>query len=210
MSGEPAIVKVCGITSAEDAREAVEAGATALGFNFYRKSVRYVTAEQAGAIATPGGVLRVGVFVNEAEAELRRIAQVARLDVVQLHGDEAPEAVPSGLRVWKALRVDAEFDARVLERYRVEAFLLDGPAGGDYGGVGKPFAWAAAAGLRHRVLIAGGLDASNVGEAIAAAHPWGVDACSRLEAAPGTKDKDKVRAFIEAARAGRNHESLTT
>ena len=198
------IVKVCGITSTEDAQAAITAGATAVGFNFYPKSPRYITAEKAAGIETPEGVLRVGVFVNEPSDTLRAIARSATLDIVQLHGDEPPEALPCDLRVWKAFRVDARFTPTQLDSYPVEAFLLDGPAGKEYGGNGQPFAWAAAAGLHHRILIAGGLDASNVGLAIRAAHPWGVDACSRLESAPGRKDNDKVRAFVRAALLGNN------
>jgi phosphoribosylanthranilate isomerase len=198
------IVKVCGITSSEDAQAAITAGATAIGFNFYLKSPRYITPENAAAIDTPPGVLRVGVFVNEPSGTLHAIARSAALDIVQLHGDEPPESLPRDLRVWKAFRVDPQFTPAQLDLYDVEAFLLDGPAGEEYGGKGQPFAWASAAGLRHSILIAGGLDASNVGLAIRAAHPWGVDACSRLESAPGRKDNDKVRAFVRAALLGNN------
>ena len=196
------IVKVCGITNTEDAQAAIAAGATAIGFNFYPKSPRYITAERAAAIETSPGVLRVGVFVNESSATVRAIARSAALDIVQLHGDESPEALPRDLRVWKAFRVDAQFLPAQLDVYPAEAFVLDGPAGGEYGGNGRPFAWAAAVGITHRILIAGGLDASNVGLAIRAARPWGVDACSRLESAPGRKDLDKVRAFVRAALIG--------
>jgi len=195
------IVKVCGITNLDDALGAVHAGASAIGFNFYRKSPRYIAPESAAAIARelPGGVLRVGVFVNEAPETVLSTAAQAGLDIAQLHGDEGSAGLPAGVRIWKAFRVTDAFDASVLDAYAVEAFLLDGPAPA-YGGGGAPFDWAAAAGLKRRIILAGGLGPDNVAEAIRAAAPWGVDACSRLESSPGRKDASLVRAFVAAAR----------
>ncbi|MCZ2147930.1 MAG: phosphoribosylanthranilate isomerase [Bryobacterales bacterium] len=198
----PRMIKVCGITTAEDAAAAVAGGATAIGFNFYPKSKRYITPEAAAGIARglPAGITKVGVFVNETTAEVERVAALASLDVAQLHGDEAPDQAPGTIRFWKAFRVDEGFDAARLELYpQAEAFLLDGPAGAEYGGSGKPFAWTVAAGSPHRIVIAGGLDASNVGEAIRQARPWGVDACSRIESSPGRKDHRKMSEFLKAA-----------
>ncbi|MCS7024534.1 MAG: phosphoribosylanthranilate isomerase [Bryobacteraceae bacterium] len=198
------MIKVCGITKVEDAEVAAEAGADALGLNFYPRSKRYVTPEQARRIAAavPARVWKVGVFVNERARVVESIAREVGLDVVQLHGDEPPEALPQFPRIWKAFRVEPGFGLEALDRYgSVEAILLDGPAGSDYGGSGKPFAWSIAAAVLHRTILAGGLDASNVAEAIAAARPWGVDACSRLEIAPGVKHHGKMREFIETARA---------
>jgi len=196
------MIKVCGITTAEDAAAAVAGGATAIGFNFYPKSKRYITPEAAAGIARglPAGITKVGVFVNETTAEVERVAALASLDVAQLHGDEAPDQAPGTIRFWKAFRVDEGFDAARLELYpQAEAFLLDGPAGAEYGGSGKPFAWTVAAGSPHRIVIAGGLDASNAGEAIRQARPWGVDACSRIESSPGRKDHRKMSEFLKAA-----------
>lgn len=198
------IVKVCGITNVEDALEAAAAGAGALGFNFYPPSPRYITPADARGIieALPPRVLSVGVFVNEPAAWLYEVRDRAGLDVVQLHGSEKPGDMPPGLRAWKAFRVEPGFDLRALDAYDVEAFLLDGPAGAAYGGSGAPFDWAVAASApERRIVLAGGLDASNVGAAIRAARPYGVDACSKLESAPGRKDARKVREFIEAALA---------
>jgi phosphoribosylanthranilate isomerase len=199
------ILKICGITNQDDASAAIDAGATAIGFNFYGRSTRYITPEQAGEIATAAGVRRVGVFVNEKRQRVEQIAQEARLDVAQLHGDETPADYPGAPAVWKALRVDASFD---LARYRdnpAEALLLDGPAGEFYGGAGKSFDWRGLRGTDRqsdrKIVLAGGLDASNVGPAIELVRPWGVDACSRIESAPGKKDHKKMKEFLQAAMA---------
>lgn len=197
-------VKICGITNLEDALACVDAGADALGFNFYPRSPRYITPESAAAIVNvlPAMPRKVGVFVNSAPADVAEIRRVAALDIVQLHGDEDPAIYTSvvGVPVWRALRVDAALHIETLPQWPVDALLLDGPAGALYGGAGVPFDWAAARGLASRIVIAGGLDASNVGEAITQAQPWGVDSCSRLESAPGIKDHKKIRAFVKAVR----------
>ncbi len=190
------IVKVCGITNREDAIAAVEAGAGAIGFNFYPKSPRYITPAEAAAIVVPRGVLRVGVFVNEPRAA--EIAAEAGLDIAQLHGDETE--APAGVRVWKAFRVNEQFRLEDLERFPAEAYLLDTPTE-YYGGSGHTFDWSRARGAARRILLAGGLDAENVGTAIRIAQPWGVDACSRLESSPGRKDHSRMARFIAAALA---------
>jgi phosphoribosylanthranilate isomerase len=199
------MIKVCGITNLEDALAAVEAGVDALGFNFYRHSRRYLTAEAALRLtgAIPAGVLRVGVFVNETPQSIRSLSEACRLDIIQLHGEEQPADVPAGLRVWKAFRVEPQFHlAAALARFPLaEAILLDGPAGGEFGGAGHPFLWQLAAGANRPIVLAGGLDPSNVAAAVMAARPWGVDACSRLESAPGKKDHLKMNQFVTAARA---------
>ncbi|BDC51047.1 N-(5'-phosphoribosyl)anthranilate isomerase [Bryobacterales bacterium F-183] len=194
------IVKVCGITTVEDALMSVEAGADALGFNFYPKSPRYVTPEVARQIAdeVPPGILRVGVFVNESPEFVLDVARLADLDVVQLHGG----ACPSGTRVWRAKNAGPDFDPAEVEGDAVpEAFVLDSPAPGTYGGTGVPFDWTRIPALTRNIVLAGGLDGSNVADAIRVARPWGVDACSRLERAPGRKDPAKVAAFVAAARS---------
>lgn len=194
------IVKVCGITNAGDAAAAIAGGATAIGFNFYARSPRYLAPESAAAIVTPAGVRRVGVFVNESREAVERIVRIARLDVAQLHGDELLADYPAGAAVWKAARVTAEFDFATMLAAPAEALLLDGPAASLYGGSGLSFDWSLAAAAGRPVILAGGLDGSNVAEAIAAAHPWGVDACSRIESAPGKKDLKKMYDFLKAAR----------
>jgi phosphoribosylanthranilate isomerase len=195
-----AILKICGITNQPDADAAIAAGATAIGFNFYPKSPRYIAPELAASIATPG-VRRVGVFVNEAPERIAAIAYIAALDVAQLHGDETPAQYPASLAVWKAERVSPGFDFSRLDEGAVEALLLDGPAAGLYGGAGQTFDWALARDARRRIILAGGLDASNVARAISLAQPWGVDSCSRIESSPGIKDHMKMIDFLLAAKA---------
>jgi len=195
------VVKICGITNREDAAAAISFGATAIGFNFYPKSPRYVDPRCAADIASRPDIRRVGVFVNETRQRAEEIARVARLDVAQLHGDELAADYPTGLEVWKGVRVTEGSDLSALERCPVDAVVLDGPAAERYGGAGKTFDWRCAAGLSKPVILAGGLDASNVREAVALARPWGVDACSRVEGAPRKKDHQKMQEFLAAAKA---------
>jgi len=199
------ILKICGITNQDDASAAIEAGATAVGFNFYRRSPRYLAPEKAAEIVTGAGVLRVGVFVNEARELVEDIVRRARLDVAQLHGDETSGDYPATVPVWKAIRSgqDQRF-TELLSRYDLdpaEALLLDGPASG------VPFQWSLAktrlvtVRRPHRIILAGGLDSANVAEAIALLRPWGVDCCSRIESAPGKKDHERMKEFLHAAMA---------
>jgi len=193
------MIKVCGITRRQDAVAAVEAGASAIGFVFYPKSPRYVTPEKAAELGSGLAAWKVGVFVDEKPAVIEEIMRLAHLDIAQIYGG----AAPSFARVWKAFRIppsvdgstDASFDAS--RGSGAEVVLLDGSR------AGVSFDWgvartAAQEGAR-KIVIAGGLDASNVAEAIRMAHPWGVDASSRLESAPGVKDHEKVRQFVKAA-----------
>jgi len=179
------MIKVCGITRREDALVAVEAGADALGFIFYPKSPRYVTTAQAVEASHDLPVWKVGVFVDESPVAIEAVMRAAALDVAQIYGGEAPK----GARVWRAFR-----GTQITEVGECEAVLLDGP----YAGVS--FDWNLARGAAEKLIVAGGLDASNVAEAIRAAQPWGVDASSRLETAPGIKDHEKIRQFVKAAR----------
>lgn len=190
------MVKICGITTRQDALACVEAGASALGFNFYPGSPRYVTPETAAAIGEGLPVWKAGVFVNEDPARVEAIADRAGLDIIQLHGEEPPAAFRR--RVWKAFRVTEGWRPEQIEDYgAAEAFLLDGPAPG----TGVAFDWSRVRGLGARVILAGGLDQDNVARAVELVRPWGVDACSRLETSPGRKDHEKVRRFIRAALA---------
>lgn len=205
---QPDIVKVCGITNAGDARFAAEQGATALGFIFFPGSPRCVTPQKAAMIAAvlPETVLRVGVFVDEEPAQIRKIAALVGLDVVQLHGNEPPAVCEelSDFRVWKAFRVAPGFNIDSLKVYPCEAYFLDAASNGAYGGTGRTFPWPIAVeAKRHgRVILAGGLDRDNVGEAVRQVAPHGVDASSKLERKPGLKDPDKVKAYLEAALSG--------
>lgn len=205
-------VKVCGITNLEDARASIDAGAHALGFNFYPPSPRYIEPSAARRIIeqVPTSILCVGVFVNLPDAEqVKRLASEAGVQAVQLHGDESPEYCQDlkDLFVIKALRVNSEFEPERAARYETEAVLLDGFSPVAYGGMGQRFDWSVAMrtrGLVGKLFLAGGLDANNVAEAIKLVQPYAVDACSGLESIPGRKDMTKVRAFIEAARDASN------
>ncbi len=181
------MVKVCGITRREDAEVAVEAGASAIGFIFVATSPRCVAPETAAALGEGLDVLKVGIFVDQPASAIEAVARAAKLDVVQLYGGETP----LDSRVWRAFRVNQGID-----RNRIggaEAVLLDGPANG------QGFDWTEAQGIAERIIVAGGLTPDNVAEAIRIARPWGVDASSGLESAPGIKDHDKVRRFVKRA-----------
>jgi phosphoribosylanthranilate isomerase len=183
------VIKVCGITRREDALAAIDAGATAIGFIFFKGSPRYVTPELAAELGEGIAVTKVGVFVDESAVSVEAMMRAAKLDVAQVYGGGAPE----GVRVWRAVRIgkDGRWQDHLPHR---DALLLDGAANG------QSFDWTLARGAAERVIVAGGLDASNVAEAIRAAEAWGVDASSKLESSPGIKDHDKVRRFVAAAR----------
>ena len=201
-------VKICGITRAADAVAAAEAGADAVGFVFWGKSPRAIDPKTARAIAAglPPSIVRVGVFVDARPEELRRIADEAELDVLQLHGTEPPESL-LGLprRCWKAVGVGRDFVAADALRYEGKAagILLDSRREGAPGGTGRAFDWSLAREVRKRasfLLLAGGLVPENVAAAVRAVGPDGVDVSSGVESAPGRKDEARLKAFIEAAR----------
>ena len=193
------VVKVCGITRREDAVAAAEAGASAIGFIFYPKSPRFVAPEVAANVGEGLPLWKVGIFVNEPPAMIAAVMSAALLDVAQIYGGEPPPHT----RVWKAFRVGPSFGASPMafdasSRAGAEAVLLDGIS------TGNAFDWNIARELKKqnpaaRIVVAGWLAASNVGDAIRVARPWGVDASSRLETSPGVKDHEKVRGFVQAA-----------
>jgi phosphoribosylanthranilate isomerase len=182
------MVKICGITRREDADAAVQAGANAIGFIFVPDSLRYVSPEKAADLGRNLPVWKVGIFVDQPAASIERACTAANLDIVQVYGGDAPSA----LRVWRAFRVKDGIDPDLAQMG--EAVLLDGPANG----IG--FDWREARGVASKVIVAGGLNPTNVAEAIRVARPWGVDASSGLEISPGIKDHNKIRQFVTAAR----------
>jgi phosphoribosylanthranilate isomerase len=193
------IVKICGLTRPEDAAFAVAAGADWIGVNLWPGSKRHVTPARAREVAAAAaGATRVAVFVNAARADIE--AALAFVDLVQLHGDETPaECAPFAGRLVRALRAP---DAATMDAFPTDLILLDAPSPG-YGGSGRTFDWsiaAAAVARGKRILLAGGLDPGNVAAAVRAVRPFGVDVASGVEAAPGIKDPDKVRRFIDAAK----------
>lgn len=199
-------VKICGITSVDDALRAVEVGADALGLIFVEGTPRYVTPARAAAIvaALPAGITPVGVFWDHPPAHVDRVAADCGLAAVQLHGAEPPEMVAAcPLPVLKTVKVATAADLAWLERYRPAAFLLDSPARWSEGAPRPPVPWSLAreAAARARVVLSAGLTPETVGDAVRTARPYGVDVNSGVEAAPGRKDPDKLRRFVEAARA---------
>jgi phosphoribosylanthranilate isomerase len=199
-------VKICGITNLEDALLAAELGADALGFIFYAKSPRHITPEAAREIVAqlPPFVAAVGVFVDEAAAVVAELAAKIGLDWVQLHGQESPGYCRTlGHKVIKGFRIQDEDSLGQLADYRgaAQALLLDTYKKGQVGGTGEIFDWHLARKAKEYgpIILAGGLTADNVAQAIAAAGPAAVDAASGTEAAPGKKDPAKLRAFFKAA-----------
>lgn len=200
-------VKICGITNLDDALAAVEAGADALGFNFYKRSPRYITPQDARLVVRemPPEVVCVGVFVNESCEAVEAAVAESCVGAAQLHGDESPEFC-EGLkvaRVIKALRAREGFEAGAASLYKTEAILLDAYDPRAWGGTGKTCDWRLARRVREsvpRLYLAGGLTPSNVGEAIRAVGPYGVDVCGGVERVPGLKDHALVRRFVEAVR----------
>jgi len=197
-------IKICGVTRLEDALAAARLGADALGFNFWPGSKRHLTAAAARRIISrlPPFVTPVGVFVNQAEGELRAIAAESGIQVFQLHGDEPPELCSRlPLPVVKAIPVDRVRTLSKLLSYEVQAFLLDTPSRG-YGGSGEPFDWSLAEGVSEvaPVILAGGLTPENVADAVRAVRPWAVDVASGVESSPGVKDPERMSRFITAVR----------
>lgn len=202
-------VKVCGITNAEDALAAVEAGADALGFIFYEKSPRYVVPTVAANIIAelPPLVTPVGVFVNEGLATVRSIMDTCGLAMAQLHGDENVSYCRELARpAMKALRLRDRGSLLALAEYQgrggVRGFVLDAFSELSYGGTGQITDWGLAAEVAKStpILLAGGLTPDNVTEAIRTVRPYGVDVSSGVESAPGKKDHAKMRAFVDAVR----------
>ncbi len=200
-------IKICGITNQIDALQAVNAGADALGFVFYRKSPRNVSLNVVKSIVAdlPPFVLPVGVFVNTEPENVRRTMDECGLALAQIHGDESAEYCESlGRPVMRGIRLRdrntlfsmAEYKGRA----RVRGFVLDAFSGTAYGGTGKIADWnlAQEAARSFSFLLAGGLTSDNVQDAIRKVRPYGVDVSSGVEARPGKKDPAKVKAFVQA------------
>lgn len=203
-------IKICGITRAADARAAVAAGADAIGFVFWKGSPRQVTPAAAGRIVrtVPALVACVGVFVNQRPAVVRRAIQVAGLDAIQLHGDENPAAFSGlGATVIKAVALSTRADVRRALAFPDDVTLLvDARDTKRRGGTGRVADWELARMVARRrpILLAGGIGPANIGSAIRAVRPWGVDLSSSVETRPGVKSAGKIAAlFRAAARADR-------
>jgi phosphoribosylanthranilate isomerase len=202
-------IKICGITNLDDALAAVDSGADALGFNFYKPSPRYITPQTARDIIAqlPNSVLTVGVFVNETEPQsVENLARDAGVTAIQLHGDEPPDYCRDlkPRYVIKALAAGADFDTERAQSYDVEAILLDTKDDALRGGTGRVFDWSIAQNVRRTVgklFLAGGLSLQNIEDAIQSVDPYGVDACSALEETPGKKNHQRMRAFVKKIRS---------
>ncbi len=201
-------VKICGLTTVEDAQLAVRLGAAAVGMIFFEASPRCVTPAQAHKIAAglDSAVTKVGIFVNESPDQVNAVVNEVGLDLVQLSGDESPEdCTRITAPVIKTFHVAADFDAYRAGQYAVRALLLDTHRRGSYGGTGQVFDWQAIdRGALHRpVILSGGLHAGNILEGIAALVPDAADVGSGVETAPGAKDPEKLAALFTALKSTR-------
>jgi phosphoribosylanthranilate isomerase len=199
-------IKICGMTNLDDALAAVDVGADALGFVFYPESARAVSRKTAATIIArlPASITPVGVFVDEDVTVVRENMTECGLRIAQLHGAESSDYCSKvGRAVIKAIRLRQASDLDAMAEYEVDAFLLDAFVPGVPGGTGTCLDWELVSRIdrRHRIILAGGLTADNVGEAIGRLRPEGVDVSSGVELSPGRKDHAKITAFVTAARA---------
>lgn len=201
-------IKICGVTNAKDARACVELGADMIGFNFYPASPRYIEPTIVRRIVDtlPAGASAVGVFVDADPGEIRKVAKTAGVRCVQLHGHATHEScneLAQEFRVIRAISTDAQFQAEHTAAFSHCDVLIDAYHPELRGGTGQTCDWSAArAAMRHTrfLILSGGLDAQNVGRAIAAVAPHAVDVCSGIESAPGVKDHSALEQFISAVR----------
>ena len=197
------MVKICGITRAEDAEAAVAAGAGAIGFVFWPESPRFIDPYRARAIRSrlPPFVTAVGVFVNQPLEHVTGVASLVRLGAVQLHGDETPQyAARISIPVMKVVAIGAAQGEPIAAWPAATTLLLDVHDPVKRGGTGRTIDWTAAAEIAaaRRILLAGGLTPDNVAEAVAQVRPFGIDVSSGVEQAPGVKDHQRLRALFEA------------
>ncbi len=200
-------VKICGVRTLLEARQAAAAGADAVGLNFYRKSPRYVSPADAEAIVAglPPFVTAVGLFVDAPDAWIRQVADRCRLGAIQIHGEGRGSGF--GRPVVRGLQISSEASLAALARLEGDAILVDGHAEGLRGGTGRRFDWSLVGEARRRaggrpIILAGGLTPETVGEAVRLARPDGVDVASGVESAPGVKDPEKVMRFVIEVRRG--------
>ena len=200
-------IKICGITNLEDAKAAIDFGADALGFVFFRESPRAISPQKAALIIAklPAFTTTVGVVVDKPLDEIQNIVNETGIDVIQLHGDESPESCRLQRRVIKGIRVKSLESLEPLKSYQdlVSAFLLDTYAPHMPGGTGQAFNWDIAIEAKNfgRIILAGGLTPENISEAIRRVNPYAVDVSSGVELVKGKKDLQKMRIFIERARS---------
>lgn len=200
-------IKICGITSVEDALAAARLGADAIGLVFYPPSPRYVEVEQAAEIAAalPPFVTTVGLFVNADEQTIADVVSRVRIDLIQFHGNECKDYCGLHQRPYiKAVRMsdDVDLDKQLNDFSQARGLLLDTYKAGVPGGTGEQFNWdRVPAHLADKIILAGGLTPENVKDAVAQVHPYAVDVSGGVESAPGKKDTEKMARFIEAVRS---------
>jgi phosphoribosylanthranilate isomerase len=199
-------VKICGLTTVDDAVRCIEAGADAIGLNFWTGSPRCVDTATARAIveATGDRAAMVGVFVDFTERQVREVLRETGIQWAQLHGGETPELVAQLLpQAYKALGVKDGSAIDLARSYPGEHLLLDASVPGIPGGTGRTFDWeiAAAVAKERKLTLAGGLTPDNVAEAVRVVRPFRVDVASGVESAPGHKDPERVQLFIDAAKS---------
>ena len=199
------LVKICGITNLEDALAAVEFGADALGFNFYKKSPCFISPEEVEKILEeiPSTVWKVGVFVNEAEQMVKDCSVMLELDYLQFHGDETPYYCEQFARpYWKAFRLQNEKSLELMRKYQCDYYLIDSFVENAYGGTGMIGDWDLAREAKKigKIFLAGGLTPENVDVAIQAVKPDGVDVASGVEMRRGKKDLIRLEEFITKAK----------
>ncbi|MFA4842972.1 MAG: phosphoribosylanthranilate isomerase [Candidatus Omnitrophota bacterium] len=203
-------VKICGITNLDDALVSIDAGCDALGFVFYKKSQRYIEPESAALILKelPVSITKIGVFANASEKHTKGIARLCGLNMLQFHGNESPGfcAKFKGYKVIKSFRVKDKIDLQDILRYKTFAYLFDTFSESRIGGTGRSFNWRLlqdSGKINKPIFLSGGLTAENVRRAIKAVGPQWVDVSSSLEARPGKKDAQKVKAFIKKTKGKR-------
>ncbi len=200
-------VKICGVTTIDDAQVAVQAGAYGVGLMFYSGSPRHISVDVAQEIAEslPPSVLRVGVFVDPNPSDIFAAIQLCGLNLLQFHGNETPQFCQQfGVMTMKAFRMRNAGSLDPLATFSADAFLLDSYVPDKAGGTGETFNWDLAVEAKkfgRPIFLAGGLTPENVADAIRAVQPFGVDVSSGVEFSPGRKNPEKVRAFIAAARS---------
>jgi len=201
-------IKICGITNIEDALAAVKLGADALGFIFYGKSKRYIEPGKASEITNllPPFVKKVGVFTNEDHGIIRDITHEVKLDLLQIHGDETPGYCEQlEIPYMKAFRLKDNSSLNEVNEYKTDYILFDTYSKDEYGGTGRAFDWDILKGRPFEnkyVILSGGLNPGNVGEAVSLLAPYAVDVSSGVEESPGKKNIEKINKFIEAVKNG--------
>ncbi len=200
-------VKVCGITNLNDALDSINAGCDALGFVFYKKSPRYIMPFKARDIIKklPKDILKIGVFVNEKEKEIRRVAKLCGFALLQFHGEESPEFCSrfKDFKIIKAFRIGGGRDLNNILNYKSFAYLFDTFSKSKIGGTGKEFDWRLVrhfGNIKRPVFLSGGLNKENVLKAIETVRPQWIDVSSAVETRPGKKDYKKIRSFIQQAK----------